>query len=51
MAIEPHTSRTSDAAILSRLIHPESDNLHPRQPKLGSRSVSSKATSTGCTSW
>jgi uncharacterized protein YnzC (UPF0291/DUF896 family) len=29
MAIEPHVSHTSDAAILSRLIRPEVDNLPP----------------------
>ena len=29
MAIEPHVSHTSDAAILSRLVRPEADNLPP----------------------
>jgi uncharacterized protein YnzC (UPF0291/DUF896 family) len=29
MAIEPRVSHTSDAAILSRLIRPEADNLPP----------------------
>jgi uncharacterized protein YnzC (UPF0291/DUF896 family) len=29
MATEPHITHTSDAAILSRLIRPEADNLPP----------------------